>query len=67
MYRADRVARQFGYDQRAPGTALLLQFFKASQRSFLDALIGSLILGKEGLALPVSDLRGVHMTGFRLF
>lgn len=38
-----------------------------SQRRFLDAFIGDLILGKEGLTLLGSDRMGDHTIGFHLF
>ncbi|KAG5524670.1 hypothetical protein RHGRI_031371 [Rhododendron griersonianum] len=54
-YRPDRVARQFGYDQGAPGPAPPLRSFVKSLRRFTRAFVGELSEGYTILALPRND------------
>ncbi|KAG5542165.1 hypothetical protein RHGRI_021881 [Rhododendron griersonianum] len=55
LYRPDRVARQFGYDQGAPGPAPPLRSFVESLRRFTRAFVGELSEGFTILVLPRND------------
>ncbi|KAG5531172.1 hypothetical protein RHGRI_025958 [Rhododendron griersonianum] len=52
LYRPDRVARQFGYDQGAPGPAPPLRSFVESLRRFTRAFVAELSEGYTILVLP---------------
>ncbi|KAG5561577.1 hypothetical protein RHGRI_004580 [Rhododendron griersonianum] len=55
LYRPHRVARQFGYDQGAPGPAPPLRSFVESLRRFTRAFVGELSEGYTILVLPRND------------
>ncbi|KAG5525346.1 hypothetical protein RHGRI_031876 [Rhododendron griersonianum] len=52
LYRPDRVARQFGYDQGAPGPAPPLRSFVESLCRFTRAFVAELYEGYTILVLP---------------
>ncbi|KAF7154654.1 hypothetical protein RHSIM_Rhsim01G0082600 [Rhododendron simsii] len=55
LYRPDRVARQFGYDQGAPGQAPPLKSYVESLRRFTRAFVGELTEGFTVVVLPRND------------
>ncbi|KAG5563729.1 hypothetical protein RHGRI_000060 [Rhododendron griersonianum] len=55
LYRPDRVARQFDYDQGAPGPAPPLRSFVESLRRFTRAFVAELSEGYTILVLPRND------------
>ncbi|KAF7146582.1 hypothetical protein RHSIM_Rhsim04G0055800 [Rhododendron simsii] len=55
LYRPDRVARQFGYDQGAPGQAPPLKSYVESLRRFTRAFVGELTEGFTAVVLPRND------------
>ncbi|KAG5561253.1 hypothetical protein RHGRI_004324 [Rhododendron griersonianum] len=62
MYHADRVARQFGYDQATPSMVPLFHDFIESQGRFLLANFGGLVAGHEETLLPAYDRAGAFTT-----
>ncbi|KAG5528266.1 hypothetical protein RHGRI_029067 [Rhododendron griersonianum] len=52
LYRPDRVSRQFGYDQGAPGPAPPLKGYNESIRRFTRAFVEELSAGYEIVVLP---------------
>lgn len=52
LYRSDRVARQFGYDQGAPGPAPPLKDFVESIRCFTRTCVEELSASREVMTLP---------------
>ncbi|KAF7130558.1 hypothetical protein RHSIM_Rhsim10G0033900 [Rhododendron simsii] len=55
LYRPDRVARQFGYDQGASGQAPPLKSYVESLRRFTRAFVGELTEGFTVVVLPRND------------
>ncbi|KAF7144111.1 hypothetical protein RHSIM_Rhsim05G0166900 [Rhododendron simsii] len=55
LYRPDKVARQFGYDQGAPGQAPPLKSYVESLRRFTRAFVGELTEGFTVVVLPRND------------
>ncbi|KAF7126366.1 hypothetical protein RHSIM_Rhsim11G0176600 [Rhododendron simsii] len=55
LYRPDRVARQFGYDQGAPGQVPPLKSYVESLRRFTRAFVGELTEGFTVVVLPRND------------
>ncbi|KAG5524667.1 hypothetical protein RHGRI_031368 [Rhododendron griersonianum] len=55
LYRLDRVARQFGYDQGAPGPAPPLKSYAESLRRFTRAHVEELAEGYDVVVLPRND------------
>ncbi|KAF7134869.1 hypothetical protein RHSIM_Rhsim08G0147800 [Rhododendron simsii] len=55
LYRPDRVARQFGYDQGAPGQAPPLKSYVESLRRFTRTFVGELTEGFTVVVLPRND------------
>ncbi|KAF7129732.1 hypothetical protein RHSIM_Rhsim10G0074100 [Rhododendron simsii] len=55
LYRPDKVARQFGYDQGAPGQAPPLKGYVESLRRFTRAFVGELTEGFTVVMLPRND------------
>ncbi|KAF7149794.1 hypothetical protein RHSIM_Rhsim02G0054600 [Rhododendron simsii] len=55
LYRPDRAARQFGYDQGAPGQAPPLKSYVESLRRFTRAFVGELTEGFTVVVLPRND------------
>ncbi|KAF7151917.1 hypothetical protein RHSIM_Rhsim02G0094500 [Rhododendron simsii] len=55
LYRPDRVARQFGYDQGASGQAPPLKSYVVSLRRFTRAFAGELTEGFTVVVLPRND------------
>ncbi|KAF7124018.1 hypothetical protein RHSIM_Rhsim12G0101900 [Rhododendron simsii] len=55
LYRPDRVARQFGYDQGALGQAPPLKSYVESLRRFTRAFVGELTEGFTVVVLPRND------------
>ncbi|KAG5524063.1 hypothetical protein RHGRI_030905 [Rhododendron griersonianum] len=55
LYRPDRVARQFGYDQGAPGRAPPLRSYAESLRRFTRAHVEELAEGYNVVVLPRND------------
>ncbi|KAG5532032.1 hypothetical protein RHGRI_026601 [Rhododendron griersonianum] len=66
LYRPDRVARQFGYDQGAPGPAPPLRSFVESLRRFTRAFVAELSEGYTILVLPRNDRETFCTTNNRL-
>ncbi|KAE9444973.1 hypothetical protein C3L33_23129, partial [Rhododendron williamsianum] len=55
LYHPDRVARQFGYDQGAPGPAPPLKSYAESLRRFTRAHVEELAEGYDVVVLPRND------------
>ncbi|KAG5528020.1 hypothetical protein RHGRI_028826 [Rhododendron griersonianum] len=66
LYRPDRVARQFGYDQGAPGPAPPLRSFVESLRRFTRAFVAELSEGYTILVLPRNDREAFFTANGRL-
>ncbi|KAG5565735.1 hypothetical protein RHGRI_001601 [Rhododendron griersonianum] len=66
LYRPDRVARQFGYDQGAPGPAPPLRSYVVSLRRFTRAFAEELSEGYNIVVLPRKDRETFFMANSRL-
>ncbi|KAE9445670.1 hypothetical protein C3L33_22432, partial [Rhododendron williamsianum] len=66
LYRPDRVARQFGYDQGAPGPAPPLRSYVVSLRRFTRAFAEELSEGYNIVVLPRKDRETFFTANSRL-
>ncbi|KAG5552148.1 hypothetical protein RHGRI_010300 [Rhododendron griersonianum] len=66
LYRPDRVARQFGYDQGAPGPAPPLKSYAESLRCFTRAHVEELAEGYDIVVLPRNDREAFFTANGRL-
>ncbi|KAG5557745.1 hypothetical protein RHGRI_007862 [Rhododendron griersonianum] len=66
LYRPDRVARQFGYDQGAPGPAPPLKSYAESHRRFTRAHVEELAEGYDIVVLPRNDREAFFTANGRL-
>ncbi|KAG5536632.1 hypothetical protein RHGRI_024155 [Rhododendron griersonianum] len=66
LYRPDRVARQFGYDQGAPGPAPPLKSYAESLRRFTRAHVEELAEGYDIVVLPRNDREAFFTVNGRL-
>ncbi|KAG5540484.1 hypothetical protein RHGRI_020633 [Rhododendron griersonianum] len=66
LYRPDRVARQFGYDQGAPGPAPPLRSFVESLRRFTRAHVEELAEGYDIVVLPRNNRKAFFTANGRL-
>ncbi|KAG5553173.1 hypothetical protein RHGRI_011143 [Rhododendron griersonianum] len=66
LYRPDRVARQFGYDQGAPGPAPPLKSYAESLRRSTRAHVEELAEGYDVVVLPRNDMEAFFTANGRL-
>ncbi|KAG5524136.1 hypothetical protein RHGRI_030958 [Rhododendron griersonianum] len=66
LYRPDRVARQFGYDQGASGLAPSLKSYAESLRRFTRAHVEELAEGYDIVVLPRNDREAFFTANGRL-
>ncbi|KAF7150326.1 hypothetical protein RHSIM_Rhsim02G0134500 [Rhododendron simsii] len=66
LYRPDKIARQFGYDQGAPGQVPPLRSYVESLRRFTRAFVGELTEGFNVVVLSRNDREAFFTANSRL-